>query len=485
MGQYQQWLHYRAVEQQLSMQLEQLEKELALLQEQEDLLADSAAATENIIIRALARQFAPSPYLSLNAISHQGGVEKPIDQHSIRTGRLVERWVERWGRHPAYAQGAQENLQLIFAELHPYDVEQFYESYHYWLLRQHKVRMQTELAALQQQLRENTEQMERENPGAVALAALARLQSSGVNNIDLLDRMLERGEVWLDHIMQLLEHCERLKVISGDYTRWCEFALQGAYDWVASMLEASASPPVASQPATSFDQTTEEMLLQKLMGDDEREVSPITLETAPVLASISSVETTEPEEVKVLAGEEPASAEEVEMRSAEGSSLLEELIGVLKTPLIQEPAPEEGSKEQDRSAGSAEVQASLLIQETSQQDQGIIIPETPRPELLETEAEVPETEEELVAVTQSTLPDMHEDIHAVEEIMYFTDEASWQWEEPVSMLSGTSTPIEESVPVALPDKEKPVHIEEHEEQGGRDVKPQKQGLFQRFLRRIW
>jgi hypothetical protein len=251
------------------------------------------------------------------------------------------------------------------------------------------------------------------------------------------------------------------------------------------MLEASASPPIAAQPATSFEQTTEEMLLQKLMSDDETEASASSPETAPVLVSTSIGESTEPEEVKVLAGGEPAAVEEVEMLSTKGTTLVEELIEVLKTPLIQESAPEEESEERDTSTGSADVQASLPIQEASQQNQGILIPETPRPGILGTEAEIPETEGALVAITQSTLPDMHEDIHAVEEIMYFTDEASWQWEEPMSMLSGTSTPIEEAVPVASADKEDPVHVEEHEEQAAEDVKPQKQGLFQRFLKRIW
>src|SRR5947199_7949192 len=115
--------------------------------------------------------------------------------------------------------------------------------------------------------------MEQVSPGAFALATLARLQASGVNDVGLLDSMLERGEAWLDHTMQLLEQCERLKVFDGDYTHWCELALEGAYDWISSMLEANSLPTSqeASPPASSSEQITEEMVLQKLMSDDGSE----------------------------------------------------------------------------------------------------------------------------------------------------------------------------------------------------------------------
>ena len=87
--------------------------------------------------------------------------------------------------------------------------------------------MQAQTTVIQQQISENAKEMERVRPGVVARAILARLQSIGVNDIDLLDRMLERGEDWLDHALQLLEHCEHLNIIGGDYTHWCELALEG------------------------------------------------------------------------------------------------------------------------------------------------------------------------------------------------------------------------------------------------------------------
>jgi hypothetical protein len=54
MGQYQQWLHHREVDEQLGKRLEQLQTELALLQAQAHTLAETTSATsDNTIIQAL------------------------------------------------------------------------------------------------------------------------------------------------------------------------------------------------------------------------------------------------------------------------------------------------------------------------------------------------------------------------------------------------------------------------------------------------
>src|SRR3954471_4289936 len=54
MGQYQQWLHHREVDEQLGKRLEQLQTELALLQAQAHTLAETtSSSSENTIIQAL------------------------------------------------------------------------------------------------------------------------------------------------------------------------------------------------------------------------------------------------------------------------------------------------------------------------------------------------------------------------------------------------------------------------------------------------
>jgi hypothetical protein len=203
MGQYQQWLYCREVDQHLHAQLEALEAELSQLQDHANLLEQTCPHTDNQIIRALAasigweaprtstshlesvlamnspdahstaRQFpqmippslqywgslldisplemqeafhngeessVPStphsemvllpedlmgvydeqaqtqPQLELpwwlhNIMVSTGSLERtnPIDQESIRTNRLVQRWLERWGRRPPTNQTSQED----------------------------------------------------------------------------------------------------------------------------------------------------------------------------------------------------------------------------------------------------------------------------------------------------------------------------------------------------------------------------------------
>lgn len=192
-----------------------------------------------------------------------------------------------------------DEANAIFAQLNPQDVEQFYASYQLWMLQQRISEVQAQIATIAQQLADNAEQMQQVHPSAIALATLARLQSNGVNDIDLLDRLLERGEGWLDHTMQRLAYCEKFDFIRGNYTEWCEHALEGAYDWIDSVEETRAdndptqspsSTPVFASDANTSDTsinmqnpTTEEMLLQKLMSDeDEAAMSAPTLKIAAI-----------------------------------------------------------------------------------------------------------------------------------------------------------------------------------------------------------
>jgi hypothetical protein len=203
MGQYQQWLHYREVDQRLRAELEVLETELAQLQDQVSRLEQTYPYPDNQIIRALAismqretqptsalpsdtgmvanppnglpdthafsqvlssslqhwgalPDFSPQemqesfqngeeskppstphsemillpddfiaifeeynrtePQLELpwwlrNIMASTGTLDRtsPIDQESIRTNRLVQRWLERWGRRPPTQQTSQED----------------------------------------------------------------------------------------------------------------------------------------------------------------------------------------------------------------------------------------------------------------------------------------------------------------------------------------------------------------------------------------
>src|SRR5260370_22237549 len=171
-----------------------------------------------------------------------------------------------------------EILNVLFAQLNPGDIEQLYKSYQAWTLQRQRVALLTQVAILQQKIMENADHMQRLVPSALALASLTQLQACGVEDIDLLERMLERGEAWLDHTIQLLIRCEQLDLIGSNYTEWCEHALEGAYDWIDSIGEendeTTATPVGVEQGSTdttaeSSARITEELILQKLMSDDE------------------------------------------------------------------------------------------------------------------------------------------------------------------------------------------------------------------------
>ncbi len=224
------------------------------------------------------------------------------------------------------------SVEEIYAQLNPSDIEQFYAGYQRWHLQQQITALQTQVDAVRQQIVENTQRMQEVHPSASALAALARLQANGVSDIDLLDRMLERGENWLDQTMQRLDYFLQMDdFIRDDYTQWCRHALEGAYDWIDSIQNQDAS--IASSPQVSTEETrteaTEEQLLQKLSSDgdeDEASMLEVTLkrpavappppeEPAPAVESLpSTVEAVSPVEAPPAS---PAPAEQVTTQPGE------------------------------------------------------------------------------------------------------------------------------------------------------------------------
>lgn len=236
-----------------------------------------------------------------------------------------------------------EALVTLFARLDPAQVEQFTHSYQLWTLQQRQAQVQQEIAWLQQQIADNASLTESVQPSPIALATLVRLQASGVENLHLLDQMLDRGDTWLDHTAQLLERCEKLDLIRGDYTHWCENALEGAYDWLDSMNDEEASQDLqSSQPVAKEENdlaivpTTEE-LLQKLMSDDDSLEEPQQARqenTAPapeqaemtetIASSIASDETTSAPIQEQPTVESPVAEIQVTRRTTQELPALEE-----------------------------------------------------------------------------------------------------------------------------------------------------------------
>jgi hypothetical protein len=162
---------------------------------------------------------------------------------------------------------------------------------------QHQIEIQQyRLNYVRKQIIENTERIQEFQPTAIELATLARLQSNGVSDVDLLDRMLARGESWLDRTMQRRDYLEQLDdFISDDYTQWCQHALEGAYDWIDSVLDgnASAQPSTVTISDTTEDlkeekllEATEELFLQKISTDeDEALMQEITMKRPSIITA--------------------------------------------------------------------------------------------------------------------------------------------------------------------------------------------------------
>jgi hypothetical protein len=176
------------------------------------------------------------------------------------------------------------DLNTIFMHFSPQDIEEFYQLYQLWSLRKKRAEIVAQMHELEQHIVENEALLTAVSPSAIAQAALSQFRASGVDDIDLLDSMLERGDEWLDHTLQLLERCERMDMLQGNATQWCAHALEGAYDWIESMGDInepndSDDDAQPSLPATSTEQplteveslplTTEADFLQKLMSEDE------------------------------------------------------------------------------------------------------------------------------------------------------------------------------------------------------------------------
>ncbi len=167
-----------------------------------------------------------------------------------------------------------EQVHLLFSQLEPQHVEAFYQHYHHWQQQQHAAVLQEQIAVVEQHIVNNNILMQNAQPSPIALATLTRLQSYGVDDVDLLDAMLERGDTWLDHTLQQLEQCERLDLIHDNYTEWCKLALEGAYDWLDSISETEATAVTQQSHEADIteqvvDDATESLLLEKLMSEDE------------------------------------------------------------------------------------------------------------------------------------------------------------------------------------------------------------------------
>ncbi|HEX7736298.1 MAG TPA: hypothetical protein VF458_15705 [Ktedonobacteraceae bacterium] len=214
----------------------------------------------------------------------------------------------------AHDKAAQEqHFADIFARLHEQDIEQFYAHYQLWVLRRRLPLLEQQIEVLREHLAENQRTVEMMQPSALALAVLVRLQSNGVNNTDVLDLMLDRGEDWLDRMMQRLDYCEQVEdFIQGDYTQWCIRSLEGAYDWIDSLLGSIKEDENPQKNTGGEIVATEEQLLHMLSQDDDDGLLAATLKQPTTSRTDASESASANQETGAL----PAELESGEIQAA-------------------------------------------------------------------------------------------------------------------------------------------------------------------------
>jgi hypothetical protein len=208
-----------------------------------------------------------------------------------------------------------EELQHLYARLNRQEVEEFFAGYQLWQARQRMAILQAQIEGLQRQIADNAERMRQVQPAPEALQALTALREYGVSDLALLDRLLDRGVDWLLATLRHLDYCRRVGLFDGDCTRWCENALEGAYDWIDSIQEGLAPEEDASaaslpgEESTAEPQLTEEEFLRRLVreeGDTQAQLAAVRIAAANVPESQEpDVAVCPPSEVVPLVSEMP------------------------------------------------------------------------------------------------------------------------------------------------------------------------------------
>ncbi|HEY6539813.1 MAG TPA: hypothetical protein VIZ18_02705 [Ktedonobacteraceae bacterium] len=278
----------------------------------------------------------------------------------------------------------QSQLDAVFVQLNPQAVEEFYAAYQEWSLQQRMAELRQRIEMVHTQQAENEQRLREAQPSAIALAALARLQSNGVSDIALLDAMLERGESWLDQTMQRLDYFEQFDdFISDDYTKWCQGALEGAFDWIDSLREdreqsapAQTETPPAQSPSNSEDAAeVEALLLQRLATEHEDDLvwqEAITLKRPAIQPQASEITTDESEEQYLSVPEDGAQPD------AETQAQIAEYIPQ------DEPAPNDETANDSNAADPAGAEEQIIPEEASPvEDSALSASEPDQPALIE------------------------------------------------------------------------------------------------------
>ncbi|WP_069803091.1 hypothetical protein [Thermogemmatispora onikobensis] len=261
-----------------------------------------------------------------------------------------------------------EQLLHLYSRLSRRDIEEFYAGYQLWLAEQRLAVLQAEIQALRQQIEQNAERLRQLQPPEGVLNLLTTLRAWGVSDVVLLDRLCERGEEWLQAMFRRLETCQRLGLFDGDYTRWCEHALEGAYDWLDSIEEGTLLAAETATQAGTGSRTlaeSEEGDLDNGLSEDEFLRRLLSEE-----ATAGSLPAIVPAEVVVVDGAEAPVVEPSTSEQATPAEVVplseEEIFLATEAGLAGGAATAEGPGGQEEAAPEVETRESTVESEMSE-----------------------------------------------------------------------------------------------------------------------
>jgi hypothetical protein len=386
------------------------------------------------------------------------------------------------------------NVDAIYTQLKQHDIEQFYAGYQLWNLRQQVTALPCEIASLQQQIKENEKRLQEVQPSAIELAILARLQANGVSDLDLLDRLLEQGEIWLDRMMQRLDYCEQLDdFIRDDYTQWCTHALEGAYDWIDSIQEGSSAEPPPASVEETLTEATEELLLQKLSSDEdeasmlEKTVKrpAITIAHAEEAALLEQPVAMEQEAVPTLEEQPPVSEESYV--GQEVAPTTEEYMTVADEPVPVEAVFIANNEQADTQEYQAPEETLPTVETSTPEGEPVAIQDHAPFQEVSTVDETVTPEIEQPAIQEQVMTDSGEDTPAaaIEEPALQEQVAL---EEPEPPSQSEELVASAAVPSDVEKHEAPVQASSPEEGGQHQqstMPKRRPNFFGRFVRKIW
>jgi hypothetical protein len=170
------------------------------------------------------------------------------------------------------------DIAQLYERIPPEEVREFARAYLAYHLERSLQQIDERIAALRADLAVNDAQEAKLRPTDGEFAAIEFLQARGVQDVDLLDRLVERGENWLTQTVRRLTYFEGISLAPTDYCQWCEYALEGAYDWIDTASLNHSDTASASSESRAAD------------AGEQQAIAPVASESARASQPLAEIE---------------------------------------------------------------------------------------------------------------------------------------------------------------------------------------------------